>query len=225
MDYTEEQISLAFDRLPRSTQDILFTPEIKEKVQLIGAPLSSITDGVKNLDTLANMAILKLADEERFAEKLIAKLQINPATAQKITSDIFSQIINPIRLKESGEITRSLEIESGEEIETEPTKEVPPAVNIAPANIPTGIKEEPLMPPLTPKVIIPKEVVPEVASVHPFEQKLQGAPAPASTPMPATFTPEIPVAQAPQNIPVSTPASNGSARSTITHDPYREPVE
>lgn len=134
MDNTEEQISLAFDKLPRSTQDILFTPEIEKLSQAIGTPLSVLAGGTDELNALTNMALLKLADEKEFAEKLVAQLKINTDIAQKITSDVFSQIINPIRQKEEEEekaqaealekATAEEEMDEQEEVEAESPSKV-----------------------------------------------------------------------------------------------------
>lgn len=248
MDYTEEQLSIAFDKLPHITQDVVFTPKIGQALKPIEAPLEILSDSAITLYTLTNIAILKLIDEKEFAEKLITTLGVSVTVAQKITSEVFSQIINPIRLKETEEMTRSLKIEGGEEAEETPDEEIVTA-GAAPANIPTAVKEEPLMPPLIPKVITPKEVAPEIPPVHPFEQKLQGTftntPTPTSTPMPATFAPaaviipqvpqSIPIVSTPpsapvvpqalSNMPVTNPTQTASPRGTLTHDPYREPVE
>lgn len=181
MDYTEEQMSLAFDGIPRSTQDVLFTPEIEKQVQAIGAPLSVLTGGMEELNALVNMAILKLADEKEFVEKLVAQLKINNDVAQKIASDVFLQIINPIRSKEKEEekaqaealekakaeeeidelVEEAVEVENAEKETThEEVSPVPLAPNvprapqlsgIAPDNLPVAEPPEYLIPPLSPK--------------------------------------------------------------------------
>lgn len=108
-----------------------------------------------------------------------------------------------------------------------------PAIGMAPANIPTEVKEESFLPPLIPKVMTPTETKPEIAPMHPFEEKMRESRANTPVPtsgfsIPATFTPETSAPmtpEAPRDIPTSNPAQNTSPRGTFTHDPYREPVE
>lgn len=172
------------------------------------------------------LVLLGLAHPDDFqsivTEKLTTKSALAPSLATKIQEKIFIPIY-PTLIKF---------------FEDESLKETAPtSIGAAPANIPTGIKEEPLLPPLTPKVIQPKAPAPEVILMHPFEEKMQSAPvaavAPTPSAMPATFTPapvsptpSAPVVPAaPQGAVAFTPAQNSSPRGTLTHDPYREPLE
>lgn len=162
-------------------------------------------------------------------------------TIDAIVAQIENKILTPVRpaLIEFFEKERVDAESRGEALEEASATSIikAPSIGAAPANIPTGIKEEPLLPPLTPKVIQPKAPTPEVILMHPFEEKLQSAPvaavAPTPSAMPATFTPapvsptpSAPVVPAaPQGAVAFTPAQNSSPRGTLTHDPYREPVE
>lgn len=160
-------------------------------------------------------------------------------TIDAIVAQIENKILAPIRpaLLEFFAKERTEAEKRGDLPEEASIKTATPSVGVAPANIPTGIKEEPLLPPLTPKVIQPKAPAPEVILMHPFEEKLQSTPvaavAPTPSAMPATFTPasvsptpSAPVVPAaPQGAVAFTPAQNSSPRGTLTHDPYREPLE
>lgn len=187
MDYTEEQISLAFDNIPRSTQDVLFTSEIEEMAQSIGAPLLMTAERAENFNALVNMTILKLADEKEFAEKLVAQLKTDSTVAQKITSEVFSQIINPIRIKEEAEKQNEVLEEGREEEEDKKEEAMEDAIfsptetpevkkerttawksGAAPDNLPIAETPEYLVPP------IPSKATEEsVDSAHPFEEKMK----------------------------------------------------
>lgn len=180
MNYTEEQITLAFEKLPRNTQDVLFTSGIKEQSKIIGAPLSVLSGWEEGLNDLINMTILKLVDKKDFEKELIALFKIGDTVAGEITSEAFSQIIDPIRLKEKKEEreqAESLQKESGEEtvvienvLEEKKERSNTWKSGSAPDNLPVAEAPEYLTPPIPPKS---SNLEVEPPSEHPFEEKMK----------------------------------------------------
>ncbi|OHA84237.1 MAG: hypothetical protein A2937_00360 [Candidatus Yonathbacteria bacterium RIFCSPLOWO2_01_FULL_47_33b] len=179
------------------------------------------------------IVLLGLMHPDALREELGKIILTRKETIDAIVAQIETRILTPIRPA----LVQFFEEERTKDEPVETAKEAP-SVGAAPANIPTAIKEEPLIPTLIPKVITPQAPAPEIILMHPFEEKLQKAPASVVTPaptsaMPATFTPAptspIPAVPqtplAPQGAVAFTPAPNGSSRGTLTHDPYREPLE
>ncbi|KKU81940.1 MAG: hypothetical protein UY07_C0006G0020 [Parcubacteria group bacterium GW2011_GWA1_47_8] len=204
MDYTEEQISLAFDKLPRSTQDILFTPEIEQAVQSVLASQQLPPEGKEFLNALTNMALLKIADEEEFSKKLMDQMKIDDATAKKITSAVFSEIITPTRMEEKREaesLESSLEENDGEKPSpsatenatppTAPPSETPKPKPSPEEGLPAVPSAEEGLPPFgmkIPSVPIP----PRPPVIRPIETPQIAVPLPPSPP-PQTTTPQTPV--------------------------------
>lgn len=251
MNYTEEQFSVAFDKLPRTTQDVLFSAQIERMVKSMGSSLEILSGGLDTLILLANMAILKLADEKEFTEKLVAQLKINTDIAQKITSEVFSQIINPIRQKEEEEEKAQAEAlekakveEETAELEEEAAEvesvdngtvqeEVPPVPLVpnvprapqlsgaAPDNLPVAEPPEYLTPPLAPKSANLEAWPP---SEHPFEEKMKRVFTAGQQSMG-----ELTLEPAHQNFSEknlsgqAAPQTPDTAR--LSHDPYREAIE
>lgn len=97
---TAEQLKKAYEDVSLATKEILFSPDIDEQVKKYGTSIVILTDGIKILNELTNLAILKLIDEKEFEEELSTELKIDRVVAEKITSDIFYQVITPIRERE-----------------------------------------------------------------------------------------------------------------------------
>lgn len=222
--YTKEQLDKAYEDAPASTQEMLFSPAIETQVQKAGATVAILTDGVKMLNSLTNLAILRLLDEKEFTEELTAQLKIDSIVAQKIASDIFSQIISPIRLKENEETKNSeVKIAPKGEVEEEqvgetgvtetveipaPTRTLEKMLDVAPDNLPIAEPPEYLTPPI-PSKSANLEVEPP--SEHPFEEKMKRVFTAGQQSMgELTLEPAAPATPAP---------------ARLAHDPYREAIE
>lgn len=241
-----EQIS----KLPKSVVVFLQSSGWEIRLQELLRSNSLTPDQVDDVNTEVALVLTGIAHPDAFGSALIEHANLPEPLAESLVQGFEQRILAPIRpaLLEFFEKERAAAEAHGglPEEEGVVSAEEPAPKSVAPVNLPTEAAES-FLPPLTPKVIAPKTIEPETILMHPFEEKLQrptvSTPAPISTPMPSTFTPATPTA--PQNIPVTpapvmsspivpqapqgalafTPTSNGSARGTITHDPYREPVE
>ena len=202
-------------------------------------------DQSRDFDTEVLLVLAGITHPDAFGSALIQHANLSEPLVDSLVQEFEQRILAPIRpalleffAKERAEAALRGELPEDEGITEESTPK-----SVAPINLPTEAPES-FLPPLTAKVATPKAPEPETILMHPFEEKLQRAPisttTPASTPMPSTFTPAAPITpqsaqapamsspiapQAPQGALAFTPTSNGSARGTITHDPYREPVE
>jgi hypothetical protein len=195
----------------------------------------------RDFNTEAMLVLVGIVHPDAFSSTLVQHAKIPEVLANSLAQGFEQNILAPIRpallgffVKERIDAeTRGELPEEGEVV----SAENPTLDGTAPTNLPTGAKPEPFLPPLANKVMSQKSAEPEIILTHPFEEKMQrtpvSAPAPASTPMPSAFTTAEPIVpQVPQSTPpvpqealsfTSTP--NGSPRGTLTHDPYREPVE
>ncbi len=235
-------------RLPNSVVIFLQSSGWEIRLQELIRSHGLNPDQTRDFDTEVSLVLAGIVHPDAFGSALVQHANLPEALAESLTQGFEQRILAPIRpaLIEFFEKERAEAEKRGglpEDEGVKPTEEAAPK-SIAPANLPTEAAES-FLPPLTPKVMPSKTAGPETILMHPFEEKLQkapvGAPAPVNTPMPSTFTPAAPTVpqgstqapvmsspiapQAPQGALAFTPASNGSARGTITHDPYREPVE
>jgi hypothetical protein len=237
-----EQIS----KLPKSVVIFLQSSGWEIRLQELIRSNGLTPDQADDFNTESALVLAGIVHPDAFGSALIEHANLPETLANTLVQEFEQRILAPIRpaLLEFFEKERA-EAEAHGGLPEEgivATAEATPK-SVAPANLPTEAAE-PLLPPITPKVVTPKTTEPETILMHPFEEKLQRAPistpVPVSAPMPSTFTPATPIApqsvqvpamssplvpQTPQGALAFTPASNGSARGTITHDPYREPVE
>lgn len=240
---TQKIIKEQVGKLPKEIISFLSSANWSNSISEIGSLYNLSETELFGFKREVTLVLAGIVHPDEFKEILEHEVGLRDAILEAVAGAAEQKIFASIRPA----LIKFFKDEDAKEAVSTQSAQKNPSIGAAPANIPTGIKEESLFPPLVPKVITPKIAVPETILMHPFEEKLQrapvGTPTPISTPMPSTFTPAatpatqtalvIPVA--PQSIPVApsapqgavafTPAPNGSARGTITHDPYREPVE
>lgn len=238
MNYTEEQISVAFNKLPRGVQDIVFTPEIDKKVQKLGVDAGLLIDQLSTLNNLVNFAIMNLIPRDSFSSIIKEELSVTNEVAEKLTDAISREIFAPIEAMEAQAKKESviyesedniLETKEDEEKEPVTTTQVSLKVNekmpdVAPENLPTEEGGESFLPPIPSKFGAVGEEIP----AHPFEEKMRkvftagqqslgdlaieprlpGAPAPTSV---VPLVPHVP------NVPPTPPIYQA--------DPYREAIE
>src|SRR3989339_574863 len=238
-------------KLPSSVVTFLASAGWAIRLKALTFPFGLTPDQTRDFNTEAVLVLAGIVHPDAFKDTIVQHTGIPEATATTPVQDFEKNILATIRpalleffAKERADAEAQGGLPEDEEVVVPATK--PASVSIAPANLPTEEVPAPLIPPLVAKVTPPKIVAPEVILMHPFEEKMQGipavsTPAPTITPMPSTFTPQAPlvppiipivpqspapvVPQVPQSIPAFIPAPNGAPRGTLTHDPYREPVE
>lgn len=228
MNYTDEQIEKQFDLLPDEVQDNLFSSGIENKVQTAGVDVALTPDQIKKLNSLVNFVILDLVKKDEFTERIIDLFGLDTEVAEGLVQNVSNEIFKPmeeIRIKaiekrsldeaEERELfSDTVTINEPEEFETKisiaKSAKIP---DVAPENLPTNEKEEPLFPPIPLKVYTEDRVTP----AHTFEEKMKNS-----------FTTGQ---QSLGAIAIETP----SQTSSMTHipkappiyhaDPYREPIE
>lgn len=237
-------------KLPSSVVAFLASSGWEIRLKALTFPFGLTPDQIRDFNTEATLVLSGIVHPDAFKNTIVQHTGIPEATATSLVQDFEKNILATIRpalleffAKERADAEARGELPEEEE-GAPATKPAP--VSVAPVNLPTEVAPEPLIPPLVAKVTPPKIVEPEVILMHPFEEKMQvtpavSTPAPTITPMPSTFIPQAPlvppiipvvpqtpapvVPPAPQNVPAFIPAPNGAPRGTLTHDPYREPVE
>lgn len=243
--YTSEQINDAYKNLPESVREVLFSQLVESKIEKIGISISVLSNGIKILSELTGLAIIKILSKEELAEELVTQLQIGGSVAQKIASDVFIQIIDPLYSKGNNATSTSDNHEQtvnigslGTEPKLSPESTVtasprPPEkmADVAPDNLPTEETVESFLPNLAPKTVAQEPVADDETPL--FEQKMKKvftgtSVSPQDLALDTPFVPVAP-AQVPQpptpqkqNVPppprVQTPAPSAG-------DPYREPIE
>lgn len=219
MNYTDEQIEMAFDSLPEEIQDMLFSSEIEQKISVsTGLPV----DKVKVLNGITNFTIMGLIAEKDLETEIKNGLNLSSSQEKEITEKIMLEILKPIidlkakaitEQKEAEERNKEVEIESEEkETDVEPlpttnyqlqTPQIPPRsgekiTDVAPGNLPIEETTSSFLPNLAPKTM--RQALPEGES--PFEEKMK-----------KVFTGSTPQ------------GANLSAVGSAQADPYREPIE
>jgi hypothetical protein len=241
--HTKEQMEGAYDALTPAMQELIFSESIEAKVKEVGAVVAILTNGISTLNNLTNFAILKLIDKQEFTDELSAQLKIASDIAQKITTDIYTHIVEPLQPAAISDKKKEVVGEIAK-IESE-KKTIEAAVvsktNVTPPNLPTAPEPEHLIPPIAPKVFEPV-VVPEQVAPHPFEEKMKqvftpSAPIKEALVLEPTVPKEVapsmyvadtlvpktpPVAPVPASVAVPQVAPASSTRRV---DPYREPIE
>lgn len=178
--FTREQITPAFETLPKVTQDILFTPEIEHGVQKIGLEAGLLIDQLKNLNTIVNYAILGLLSEEELVMECKQIFNLDESVSKKLIESISREILLPnkemrdkalliekeaekIALEEKGE-------QAPPQTAQEPAKVWEKAPDVAPDNLPIAEEGEPPLPQITPTF---GRMETEGTATHPFEEKLK----------------------------------------------------
>lgn len=225
MNYTDEQITLAFDKLPRGVQDVVFSPGIEQKVQKICTEAGFNADQAKKLTGLVNFVIMDLTSQQEFSTSAEKELSITSEIANRLSVDVSREIFASIEAMETQskkeekiyEIN-SLNEEGEASISEESIPEIPDiktikAPDVAPDNLPTDEEGESLLPP------IPLKFGAEGVSApaHPFEEKMK-----------KVFTAgqqslgDLAIEPPSQT---SSPTQAPKAPPIFHADPYREPIE
>lgn len=234
---TEKIFSEQLEKLPREVVTFISSTNWDDDLNEIGSLYNLSKEELWGFKREVNLILLGLVHPDAFTGELAQEVGIKEPVLKAIVGTTEQKIFAPIRpaliqFFENERAAAEARGEFTEEEETVSTPKSPVPMDVAPANLPTETKEAPLLPPLIPKTVASESVI----APHPFEEKMQkaftGTTLPRNTPMPATFSPEpsftAPAPEIPQvspSTPVYTSIPNGSPRGTLTHDPYREPVE
>lgn len=95
--FTREQITPAFEALPKIVQDLLFSPKIELDVQKIGVGAGLLIDQLKNLNTLVNYVILGLLSEKAFVDECKQTFSLDEHKANSLGESASREIFAPIR--------------------------------------------------------------------------------------------------------------------------------
>jgi hypothetical protein len=126
MNFTDEQIEQAFDSLPETTQDMLFTPEIEGKIQKIGIEVGLLSAQLKTLSSGTNFAIMGLLSEQEFEAEIKKSFSFSDTQTKDLVQKISTEILAPrneLRLKALAEQKDGEEKEKWEALEDEAAKQ------------------------------------------------------------------------------------------------------
>ncbi len=245
--YTKEQMIKAVDSFPDTLRGMLFSPDTERKVQKIGLEAGLLIGQLRELNGIANFAILGLLVEKDIEAEIKNSFAASDIQAKEIAEKISTEILNPIselkvkalaeqraeeekeRIDKDNEARLVAEKKEYNEAMAEEVSELSSQQGVpneysseapfAPENLPIEKDVELSFIKLTPKI-----PATDSEPVHPFEEKMKMAFTATSTelgniPLPP---PEATPTPAPTNSPNTPPAP---LTGTLRHDPYREAIE
>ena len=110
---TEEQILEKYEQLPEDLKEAIFSVEMTEAIKGIGAKYKLAIDKIGALANESGMVMFGATRPKDFVSNLMSRLGVNMETANKIASDVNSQVF--LKVRESLK-----KLHGGEEVETPP---------------------------------------------------------------------------------------------------------
>lgn len=241
----EEQVG----KLPNEVVTFLSSSNWKTDIAEIGALYNLPEKELSDFKREVILVLVGLVHPDALKEMLSQEVGLRGAVLEALVSNVENKIFAPVRPalleffeSETGEHESQLskienEIQKQEaSVSLAPAKEWGRMPDVAPDNLPTGEEEAgPLLPPI-PQKSSPSETPPswDITPTHPFEEKMKKVftagqqsmsdltlePARQNSPqenLGGTVAPQAPAPVTPTSSPSNTPS--------ISHDPYREPVE
>lgn len=97
MDYTEEQLNQAFERLPEDIQSAIADAATEKRVAAIGERHNLHVDQIGKLADETGLVMLGLDHPDKFVSNLIKRLGVSPAEAETIAGEINAEVFAGLR--------------------------------------------------------------------------------------------------------------------------------
>ena len=94
---TEEQILEKYEQLPEDLKEAIFSVEMTEAIKGIGAKYKLAIDKIGALANESGMVMFGATRPKDFVSNLMSRLGIDKDTAEKIASDVNSQVFLKVR--------------------------------------------------------------------------------------------------------------------------------